>query len=158
MWELPTYLFVYISEVIFVNKLNKFFNDFLGMENENLDGITLHNLEQKMKHERFPEKLIEELLVEFNKIINKQGEKEFKKQLVNLHYQLPELFRSELKAEKVYKDYRNWIEDEMVNLENETKLSWEEQTEDIEHSNIKAKKAQLVLRHRISEVVLELLN
>lgn len=144
--------------VSFVSKLNKFFNDFLGMENKNLDGITLYNLEQKMKYEKFPEKLIEELLVEFNKIINEQGERGFQKWLANLHYQVPNPFRSELKAEKIYKNYRNWIEDEVVNLENETKLSWEEQTEDIEDLNIKARKAQLVLRHRISEMILELLN
>ncbi|RHW34041.1 hypothetical protein D1B33_14675 [Lysinibacillus yapensis] len=141
-----------------MSKLNKFFNDFLSIKNNNLDEITVSNLEQKMKHEKFPKKLIEELLFEFNKMINEQGEIEFQKQLASLHYQVPNLFRSELKAEKIYKDYRNWIEDEVVKLENETKLSWEEQTEDIEDLNITARKAQLVLRQRITEVVLDLLN
>ncbi|MEK5522070.1 hypothetical protein B5V89_19350 [Heyndrickxia sporothermodurans] len=141
-----------------MSKLNKFYYDFLGMENKNLDEITLYNLEQKMRYEKFPEGLVEEILVEFNKIIVDQGERGFKKWLVNLHYQVPEPFKSELKVEKIYEDYKNWIENEVVNLENETKLSWEEQTEDIRELNIKARKVQLVLRHRISDVVLELLN
>ncbi|MCC2250461.1 hypothetical protein JUJ52_10860 [Virgibacillus sp. AGTR] len=63
----------------------------------------------------------------------------------------------DIDKEKMYRYYRKWIEDEVVKLENETKLSWEEQTEDIEDLNIKARKTQLVLRHR-SDVVLELLN
>lgn len=141
-----------------MSKLNKFFNNLLNSKNKNLTKITVSNLEQKMKAEKFPEKLIEELLIEFNKMINEQGEVEFQKQFTNLHYQVPDLFRSELKAEKIYKDYQNWIEDEVVKLENETNLSWEEQTEDIEELIIPARKAQLVLRHRITEVVLDLLN
>ncbi|WP_051388453.1 hypothetical protein [Virgibacillus salarius] len=141
-----------------MNKLNKFFYGFLGVENKKLDGITLYTLEQKMIDKKFPENLIEELLVEFNKIINERGERGFQKCLVNLNYQVPEPYKSELNAEKMYGYYRKWIEDEVVKLENETKLSWEEQTEDIEDLNIEARKTQLVLRHRISDVVLELLN
>ena len=90
--------------------LNKFFKVFLCSEHKNLDRITPYNLEQKMKHEKFPEKLIEELLVEFNKIINEQGERGFQKWLADLHYQVPNLLGIKLKAEKIYKDYKNWNE------------------------------------------------
>ncbi|GIP64823.1 hypothetical protein J32TS6_33780 [Virgibacillus pantothenticus] len=141
-----------------MSKLDNFFYSFLGIESNNLAGITLHHLEQKMKDEKFPEKLIEEILLEFNQIINQQGEKGFQKWLTNLHYQVPDPFSSELKAANIYSNYRNWIEDEIVKLERETELTWEEQTKDIESFNIKARKAQLVLRHRISEIVLDLLN
>src|SRR5699024_3114987 len=111
-----------------------------------------------MKKEKFPEKLIEDTLDEFNKIINELGEQEFREWLVNLHFQIPEPFKNELRAEEIYNNYENWVEREIVNLESETNLSWEKQSEDIANVNIKARKTQLALRHRISEVVLDLLN
>jgi len=141
-----------------VSKLDKFFYDFSGMENKNLDELTIYNLKLGMKKEKFPEKLIEDTLDEFNKIINELGEQEFREWLVNLHFQIPEPFKNELRAEEIYNNYENWVEREIVNLESETNLSWEKQSEDIANVNIKARKTQLALRHRISEVVLDLLN
>ncbi|TFJ92660.1 hypothetical protein [Lentibacillus salicampi] len=141
-----------------MSKLNKFFYDYLGMENKNLDELTIYNLGLGMKKEKFPEKLIADILGEFNKIINELGEKKFQEWLFNLHFQIPDPFKNELRAEDIYNNYENWIEREIVNLENETNLSWEKQSEDIANVNMKIRKTQLVLRHRISEVVLDLLN
>lgn len=141
-----------------MSKLNKFFYDFLGMENKKLDEITLSNLEGKMEEKNFPKKLIEELLVEFNKVINERGESGFQEWIDKLHYQVPDPFGSESKAEEIYKDYGRWVEKEVIDLERETELSWEKQTEDIKGLDMKARKAQLVLRHRISDIVLELLS
>ncbi|KAA0564638.1 hypothetical protein F0342_10850 [Bacillus sp. CH30_1T] len=65
-----------------MRKLNKFFYDFLGMENKDLDGLTLHNIEEKMKDEKFPERLIQQILMEFNKMIREKGEKNSKSVLL----------------------------------------------------------------------------
>jgi hypothetical protein len=43
-------------------------------------------------------------------------------------------------------------------LEKETGLSWEIQTEDLRDVNEKARKVQLVIRDRLSNIALDLLN
>ncbi|NBJ70152.1 MULTISPECIES: hypothetical protein [Clostridia] len=139
-----------------MNKLAKYISNMYY--DKKFRGITLESIEQKLNEQMFPDKLIEQLLVEFRFIASESGERVFQKHLVNLHYQVPEPFKKEKKAEQMYEDFSDWIEEEVIKLENETGLPWEEQAEDLTNLNIKARKAQLVLRHRISEVVLELLN
>lgn len=138
---------------------DKFLYGFLGMKNKNhLNKLTLINLEQEMENEKFPKELIKEILANFNKIINEKGDNKFKEWIFNLNCQIPEPFKNELKAKFFYNKYKDWIEYEIVKLESETALSWQKQSDDIEKVNIKSRKTQLVLRHRISDVVLNVLD
>ncbi|SHH80555.1 hypothetical protein [Virgibacillus chiguensis] len=89
-------------------------------------------------------------------IFDEYGKSVFQTWIANLNYQVPEPFRKEEKAEQIYESFTEWMEDEVIKLENETGLPWEEQAEDLANLSIKARKAQLVLRHRISDIVLEL--
>ncbi|MFC0091669.1 hypothetical protein ACFFJI_12260 [Allobacillus sp. GCM10007491] len=126
------------------------------MNNKNLDNISLNNLEKKMNEKGFDDDFIKEIIQAFKQRIDKQGEKQFKNWLVNLHFNCPDEFQNEEKAVQVYDKYCSWIESEVNNLEDETKLSWERQTEDIKELDEKARKTQLVIRHRLSEIVLDL--
>ncbi|WP_044641359.1 hypothetical protein [Risungbinella massiliensis] len=136
--------------------MKRFIKRYLGMANQNLDNITLPNLEQKMRQEQFDENVIQEILTLFQKRIDTDGQAEFQTWLCNLHYRLPEEFQNEIVATQIYDKCLNWIEQEVKKLKNETKLTWEEQTEDIQSLSFKARKAQLVIRHRLSEVVFDL--
>lgn len=153
----------FFLEVFHMNKSTNFrdtfFYRFLGMENKNhVNKLTLANLEQEMENEEFPKVLIKEIVAHFNMMINEKGDEKFKHWIFNLHFQILEPFKNELKAENIYNKYEDWIEREIVKLENETDLSWQEQSADLEKVNLKARKAQLVLRHRMTEVVLNVLD
>jgi hypothetical protein len=126
------------------------------LKQQNLDKINLYILKHKMMEAEFDQNIIQELMTVFEKRINNYGEAEFKNWIKNLHFKIPEEFQDEKEAIQLY--YRNsfWLEKEVNKLENETRLSWEDQTEDIKDLDIKARKAQLVIRHRISELVLDL--
>ncbi|MFC0015253.1 MULTISPECIES: hypothetical protein [Allobacillus] len=139
------------------DKVVKIVKDTLWMDNKNLNNITLNNLENKMNEVGFDDDFIKEIIQVFKQKIVEQGEREFQQELVNLHFKCPGEFQSEEKAVQTYDKYHSWLESEVKNLENETKLSWEKQTEDIEELNEKARKTQLVIRHRLSEIVLELI-
>lgn len=137
--------------------------DILGVENKKLTKqlvatLTLNNLEKEMNRTTFPKGLIKEMRTHFTNIIDEEGENEFSKRMYNLHFQIPEPYEAEDLAEHVYNRYGNWIEREIVNLENETALPWQEQSADLENVSTAARKVQLVLRHRISDVVLNILD
>lgn len=125
--------------------------------NYSLQNLTLSNLEKKMKEEHFDNNLIKDLIKILEQRIDKLGEKEFQNWLYHLDFKCPEEFQDESVTIKMYENSSSWIEEEIVKLEKEIKLSWEEQSEDLEEFHIKARKVQLVIRHRLYEVVLALL-
>ncbi|WP_042222181.1 hypothetical protein [Oceanobacillus manasiensis] len=138
-------------------KVTSFVKDFLWIKDTSFANITLDRLEQKMREATFERGLIKGLLLIFEKRIQEQGERAFQHWLVNLHFKCPDEFQNEEKAIQIYDTYYLWLENEVTKLEIETKLRWEEQTEDIKGLDEKARKTQLVIRHRLSEIVLELM-
>lgn len=137
--------------------------DVLGMKNREkkkklLALLNLNNLKKEMNNAKFPKKLIVEIIADFNIVKEERGESEFREWIYNLHYQIPELYQNDEIAKNMYTNYGDWIEREITKLEHETELSWQEQSTDFKHVSIKARKAQLVLRHRISDVVLNVLE
>ncbi|VEF49153.1 Uncharacterised protein [Bacillus freudenreichii] len=100
----------------------------------------------------------QEILDVFQKRIERSGEDEFQAWYSNLNYRTPEDFQNEEEAAKLYESYRSWFEQEVSKLEKETGLPWQEQTEDIATLNEKARKSQLVLRHRLSEINWDLMD
>lgn len=120
--------------------------------------ITVIDLENKMIRAGYDEGFIQEILAVCKKRINKYGQKEFQHWLYDLNYKLPEEFQNENKAIHIYENYSPWIEEEIIKLENETKLSWEEQAEDIKDIDLRARKAQLVIRHRLTDVTFDLFD
>jgi len=122
------------------------------------NNVSLNNLENMMVAYEFPPGLIEEILADFKKRIEKYGEQPFHIWYSNLHYSIPEEYQDANKAEHIYDTYHAWMENEVEKLESETGLPWEEQTADIQSLNEKAKKTQLVIRHRLSEIQLDLID
>ncbi|WP_197284359.1 hypothetical protein [Bacillus sp. JCM 19041] len=50
------------------------------------------------------------------------------------------------------------MEEQISRLENELKLSWEEQSEDLKELDEKARKVQLILRQRLTNIVFDLVD
>ncbi|QKG85664.1 hypothetical protein GXN76_15220 [Kroppenstedtia pulmonis] len=132
--------------------------NFLGGKRDHLSKITLDNIEQMMIHHECDKGFIEEILAVFEKRIEMYGEKEFQHWFHHLCFKVPEEFQNEKESVRIYRKYSSWMEREVRKLESETGLSWEEQTADIMYFNAKARKAQLVIRHRLSEIALDLLD
>ena len=129
------------------------------MWNKNtLNNITLSNIEKKMREEEFDSEFIDELISVFQKHNAEENQKEFQTRMYNLHYSLPEEFQEQETCIRFYQASARWIEDEVTKIENETKLSWEVQTEDIQELDENIRKTQLVIRHRLSEIVYDLIN
>lgn len=124
--------------------------------NKSLKDITLDNMVVKMKEEGFSQELIEEISGLFKGRIKKKGELEFQEYMGNLHFNLPEEFNDEELSISFYEKYVQWVEEEINKLELETELSWEEQSEDLNQLDSRARKFQLVIRHRLSEVVISI--
>lgn len=129
------------------------------MWNKNaLNNITLPNIEKKMREEEFDSEFIDELISIFQKHNAEENQKEFQTRMYNLHYRLPEEFQEQETCNRFYQSSARWIEDEVSKIENEIKLSWEVQTEDIQELDENIRKTQLVIRHRLSEIVYDLIN
>lgn len=127
-------------------------------DNSHLKILTMENLSKKMLEYDFDKDFMKELLMIFHERIKIDGEKNFQKWLYKLHFQVPEEFQDETIAIEAFNKYSEWIEREVKKLENEIKLSWEIQTEDIQHLDERARKTQLVIRDRLSTIVLDLQN
>ncbi|MBM4761198.1 hypothetical protein [Bacillus sp. B15-48] len=127
-----------------------------GFRDRKLKNFTLEKIHAKMMEMNFNRGLIIELVDVFKNRINEHGEAAFRKWFSELDYRLPEEFEDESLAIKIYENYSNWIENEVNQLERETKLSWEQQTEDLIELDEKARKVQLVIRNRLSDIALDL--
>ncbi|MBA4536517.1 hypothetical protein H1Z61_04980 [Bacillus aquiflavi] len=139
-------------------EINRFLKDVLWVKDDNLSNYTLTNIEQMMIKDKFQHEFIKEIIALFRKRIEKYGEKEFQLWFSQLNFTVPEEFQNEKACIQIYEKYHFWFEKEVEKLEKETKLSWEKQTEDIKFLHEKARKVQLVIRHRLSEIQLALLT
>lgn len=128
------------------------------LRKRDLSMITLNNIEKIMARYGFDFGLAKEILDVFHKRIERYGEDEFQAWYSNLNYRTPEDFQNEEEAAKLYESYSSWFEQEVSKLEKETGLPWQEQTEDIATLNEKARKSQLVIRHRLSEINWDLMD
>ncbi|UCZ54856.1 hypothetical protein LGQ02_08970 [Bacillus shivajii] len=130
-----------------------------GFKSRNvLSNITLDNIQNKMNEMGFNKEFVDEIMIILENRFNKYGKEEFQEWFDGLNYRLPEEFNNEKVAIKIYEKHSLLIEEQVKKLEQETKLSWEIQTEDLKNSNEKVQKVQLVIRHRLSDISLDLLN
>ncbi|WHY80587.1 hypothetical protein [Siminovitchia fortis] len=120
--------------------------------------ITLDNIERIMVQYGFDEGLIKEIIEVFQKRMKEDGEKAFQVWFNNLNYSPPEEFQNESVASAIYERYSQWFDQEVSRLEKETGLSWQEQSEDIASLSEKARKSQLVLRHRLTDINWDLMD
>ncbi|WP_286228474.1 hypothetical protein [Neobacillus mesonae] len=127
-------------------------------DRNSLVNITLNNIQNKMCEIGFNKKFAEELMIILEKRFNKYGEKEFQEWFYKLHYRIPEELKDELLVIKIYDKHSLLIEEQVKDLEKETKLPWEIQTEDLKNIHEKARKVQLVVSDRLSGIALDLLN
>ncbi len=67
-------------------------------------------------------------------------------------------FKDEITAINIYNKYPQLMEEQISRLENELKLSWEEQSEDLKELDEKARKVQLILRQRLTNIVFDLVD
>jgi anaerobic ribonucleoside-triphosphate reductase len=123
-----------------------------------LVNITLDNIQNKMYEMDFYKEFVEEIMIILENRFNKYGKKEFQEWFDGLNYRLPEEFNDEKVAIKIYEKHSFFIEEQVKKLEQETKLNWEIQTEDLKNSDEKVRKVQLVIRHRLSDIALDLLS
>ncbi|RDW17456.1 hypothetical protein [Oceanobacillus chungangensis] len=134
--------------------IKKIFN----FKDKPLVNITLDNIQNRMYEIGFNKEFVEEIMIILVKRFNKSGKKEFQEWFNGLHYRIPDEFNDELLAIKIYEKHSLLIEEQIKELEKETKLSWEIQTEELKNINEKARKVQLVIRDRLSGIALDLLN
>ena len=131
---------------------------FVFKDRKSLVNITLDNIQNRMYEIGSNKEFVEEIMRILKKRFNKYGEKEFQEWFNGLHYRIPEEFKDELLAIKIYEKHRLLIEERVKELEKETKLSWELQTEELKNINVKARKVQLVIRDMLSSIALDLLD
>lgn len=121
--------------------------------------------ERFISHEEIIEKLYEmrihpvvirELFQSFQEQIKQSGAEAFSSYLHNLHFQIPEKFKSEQVACELYAKCSQWFDEEVLKLEKELQIPFSVQTEDLKHVSSKVRKVQLVLRQRVTEAVIEL--
>lgn len=127
-------------------------------DNKSLVNITLDKIEDKMYEIGFTKEFAEEIMCILDKRFDEYGERKFQEWFRELHYRTPEECKDELFAMKMYDKHSRLIEEQVKELEKETKLPWTIQTEDLENLNEKARKVQLVVRDRLSGIALDLLN
>lgn len=120
--------------------------------------ITLDNIQNKMYEMGFYKGFVEEIMIILENRFNKYGKEEFQVWFEGLNYRLPEEFNDEKVVINIYEKHSLLIEEHVKKLEQETKLTWEIQTEDLKNSDEKVRKVQLVIRHRLSDIALDLLN
>ncbi len=130
----------------------------LNFKKRSLSKINLINIKNKMIEDRFDPAVIGELLEIFEERINRNGESAFQKWLYELNFSVPEEYQNSEQAIHLYNKASNWLEKEVINLERETRLTWEIQGEDLQEPNEHVRKTQLVIRHRLTEVILDILD
>ncbi|MCD8509371.1 MAG: hypothetical protein LRY73_05465 [Bacillus sp. (in: Bacteria)] len=118
--------------------------------------ITLENIEKKLSEMGFDKDFVTELVSILDVRMKRDGIQEFQKWFRKLNYRLPEDFHDQALAHKIYKNHLQTIEAEVTKLEKETHLSWEEQTRDLQGFDAQTRKVQLVIRHRLSDIALDL--
>ncbi|MDQ0253102.1 putative metal-dependent hydrolase [Evansella vedderi] len=106
----------------------------------------------------FNKNLMVEIITVLEKRMKRDGINLFQNWFKDLHYTLPDEFKDESVTEKIYENYSHWIEGEVKKLEKETGLTWKVQTEDLNGVNERTRKVQLVIRHRLSDIALDLLD
>ena len=125
---------------------------------KSLANITLDNIQSKMFEIGFNIEFTAEIMIILENKFNKYGEKQFQEWFSGLHYRVPAELEDELLAIKIYEKHTHLIEEQIKELEKDTKLSWEIQTEELKNINDEARKVQLVIRDRLSGIALDLLN
>ncbi|WP_047983355.1 hypothetical protein [Ornithinibacillus californiensis] len=130
-----------------------------GFKDKNsLAPITLDNIQRAMYEIGFDKAFVGEIIKPLAIRVNNNSERKFQEWFYELHYRLPDEFKDDEFAIKLYENHASFIEKEVIKLEKETELPWEKQAEDLGHLDEKASKVQLVIRHRLSDIALDLLN
>lgn len=118
--------------------------------------INLEKIKQQMLDLNMDNAFVDEVISFLRQGEERVGQERFQQWLHEADYSIPlELQRDERWIE-LYDRHQEQIEEEVKKLEVETKLPWQEQTEDVSELEEKARKVVLVVRHRVSGAILEL--
>ena len=117
--------------------------------------VTINAIKYMMVNENFDPKVIEELLLMLENRLNRDGDEQFQQWFRKLNFSVPEEYQDEAVAKEFYQRHSVWVENEINMLEEEVLLSWEEQSEDLKGLTDEARKAQLVIRHRLTDIYLD---
>ncbi|MGM8211854.1 hypothetical protein ACLIBH_03560 [Virgibacillus sp. W0430] len=123
---------------------------------EALNKITLEKIDAGMEAYNFSHDVKNFLLDAFKERIRQQGINEFKMYIYNLHFTVPQEIEDEHTAAQLYELNEVWFDQEVKKLENELKIPFEEQAEDLADKHINVRKTQLVIRHRLSSIILDI--
>lgn len=138
--------------------MSRLLKKLFGQKKNKFEYLTLENIKNKLLEMNFNKELANEIMVTLNKRKNECGKVKLKEWLNELNYRVPEDFQDEMTAINIYNKYSQWVEEEISRIENEIKLSWEKQSEDLKELDEKARKVQLILRQRLTDIVLELVD
>ncbi|MEC2073759.1 hypothetical protein [Alkalihalophilus marmarensis] len=177
LWFIGIFAVIYLSNFIYIALMSWFDNGeirfswfhliafitlsymFLKLRKKpNLSNITINNIEKKMNEVGFNKSFIEEIKSVLDRRLSKYGEQKFQEWFGSLNYSLPEEFNDETVSIKLYEEHSSLVEEQVKKLEKESKLTWGEQTVDLIGQNEKSRKVKLVIRHRLSDIMLDLLN
>lgn len=139
--------------------LKKSLGFFTGnLNKKNMEKLELEAIRKQMMNDKFDHQVLEELINLLNYRIKKDGEEQFQSWFSALHYRIPEEFEDKEFTRQFYLNHKLWIEKEIINLEKELKIPWEIQAEDLNSNDEKEKKVQLVIRHRLTEIVYSIMD
>jgi hypothetical protein len=130
----------------------------LFIQNEPLENLSIHNVNEQMILEGFDDHFRKEIMEVLRNRLFKNGEKAFQEWLYQLNFQTPAELEREEFCLHLFDKSGDWIEREIKTLERETGLLWEVQGEDLQARDPRVKKVQIVTRHRLTEVVMDLMD
>ncbi|MFD1020838.1 hypothetical protein [Thalassobacillus hwangdonensis] len=113
-------------------------------------------LNEQMVKVGIDQQVIHEWLHLFRKKASEIGEDGLVDWLHKLNYGTPEPYVNEQCAIDFYHRHEQWVKQTVAKLEQEIGLPWEVQAEDLSELDIRARKAQLVIRQRVTDIVLDL--
>ncbi|WP_026691006.1 hypothetical protein [Alteribacter aurantiacus] len=117
--------------------------------------LTFAKVQEKVE-ERFDPLVAKEVIaiLEERRIVLE--DKGFREWLRDLNFDVPGELSEKGAAITLYDKNPGWFEREVKRLEDESERSWRVQTEELEQLDERARKAQLVVRERLTEIVWEI--
>lgn len=131
-------------------------NPFSKLTKSTQGKYAISKFENLMDEYGFDSAVKEEVVKVLQAQLDKYNKEEFTKWCENLNYKCPDEFTDESYGITLYEQSKDFFDREIIKLEEETKLSWLEQSEDLYMLDESARKVQLVIRHRLTEMVLDL--
>lgn len=139
-----------IKTILLPSYRNKYKND--------LKKIKLERISKKMKAAQFDPILRRELVHLFQERIQSKGMETFRSYIYRLNFRIPDEVKDEQACVKMYQTSKQWFDDQIDQFESELGIPFSEQTMDIKTDIPEVKIVQAVIRRRITEIILHIVD